>query len=307
MQKQPTTGLRGAAKNVPTIVGQACSKVRGFLDLIQELDKSITINGKSRSTFDNYSRQLAHLALHYNQFPLDLTGTQVTDYLYLLKTRDNVSRSFFLFTVFGMRYVCKMRGIDNQQYSLPIVRHEKKLPVILNNSEVIRLLKAPRPLSSRVILGLLYGCGLRVGELCSLEIPDIDLERKTVHVRKGKGNKDRSIPLGDMLCRAVSNYLAAFNPVKYIFENREGCRVSQPSVQGILKKAAEVAGIQKSVYPHLLRHTFATHLLERGGDIVTLQKLLGHKRLETTLIYTHIAQIPPRIVISPLDSLYNQR
>ena len=307
MQKQQTTGLRGAAKDIPTIVANASDKVRGFQELIQELHRSITINGKSESTYDNYSRHLAHLALHYNQFPLDLSADQVSDYLYLLKTTENVSKSFFRFTVFGMRYACKMRDLPYEQYRLPQIRHEQRLPVVLNNSEIKRLLEAHRVLKPKLIIGLLYGCGLRISELRHLEKSHIDLDRKMVHVHQGKGSKDRCVPLGEMLTRAIGTYVNAFNPVKYLFENKEEVMVSVPYIASIIKTAADKAGIAKPIYAHGLRHTYASHLLEQGTSITTIQGLLGHKRLQTTLIYVHVTQPADSKVTSPLDAIYDQR
>lgn len=307
MKKQPTTELRGAAKEIPTIVAKACGKVKGFYELIQELERSITINGKSWSTYDNYSRHLAHLALHYNQFPLDLSAEQVTDYLYLLKTEGNVSKSFFRFTVFGMRYACRIRGLDYDQYRLPTVRHEQKLPVVLNESEVKRLLGAHRVLKPKLMIGLLYGCGLRISELRCLEVSHVDLERGMLHVHKGKGSKDRYVPLGQMLSRAIKDYLVAFNPVKYLFENREQTMVSVPCIASAIKTATQKAKIAKPVHAHSLRHTYASHLTEQGTSITTIQALLGHKRLQTTLLYLHVTQPADSKVTSPLDAIYDQR
>lgn len=307
MQKQPTTGLHAAAEGVATIVAQACDKVNGFSDLIQQLDKSVTINGKSQSLFDNYSRQLAHLALHYSQLPLDLSSEQVTDYLYLIKKDRDISESFFRFTVFAMRYVCKMRGLDYQLYNLPIMKHKKTLPIVLNSSDIKALLEVNRPLRPRLVIGLLYGCGLRVSEVCHLEVSHIDHERRVLHVHEGKGSKDRCLPLGKMLCRGISNYLSVMNPVKYLFENREATMVTIACIENIVKKAAEKAQINKPVHPHILRHTYATHLLEQGVSILIIQELLGHKRLETTLRYLHVTKTAESKIISPMDTLYGQQ
>lgn len=177
MKKQQTTGLLGAAKSISTIVSHASDKVNGFLELVQEMERSITINGKSWSTYDNYSRHLGHLALHYNQFPLDLSAKQVSDYLYFIKTKENVSKSFFRFTVFGMRYACKMRGLAYDQYQLPQLKHEQRLPMVLSGAEVKRLLAAHRLLKPKLMIGLLYECGLRISELQKLEVCHVDVER----------------------------------------------------------------------------------------------------------------------------------
>ena len=306
MKKQQTTGLRGAAKDVPTIVAQACDKVNGFGELIQEMERSIVINGKSSSMFDNYSRQLAHLALYYGVLPVDLTAAQVTDYLYKLKTSDNVSKSFFRFTVFGLRYVCKMRGLEYDQFRLPTIKHEKKLPVVLSESEVKEILQIPRTLEQKLIISLLYGCGLRIGELCGLERSHVNLGRGMLHVCHGKGAKDRYIPLGKMLCRGLKTYLNVVNPVKYLFEHREATMVSRASISTLLKKTAQQAEILKPMYAHLLRHTFATHLIENGENIMTVKDLMGHERIETTMIYLHVARPSKGKTISLLDTLYDK-
>lgn len=302
-----TTGLRGAAKDVPTIVAKAVNKVKGFQQLLQELERSITINGKSWSTYDNYSRHLAHLALHYNQFPLELSADQVSAYLYQLKKNENVSKSFFRFTVFGMRYACKMRGLAYDQFQLPRLKHEQRLPIVLNGPEIKRLLEAHRVLKPKLMIGLIYGCGLRINELRQLELTHLDLDRNLLHVHKGKGSKDRCIPLGKMLCRAIKTYLLAFNPQKYLFENQDGIMVSLPCINSAIKSAVNKARISKPVHAHILRHSYATHLLEAGTPITTIQTLLGHKGLQTTLIYLHVMPPTDNKAISPLDALYDQK
>ena len=306
MQKQQTTGLRGAAKDVPTIVEKASDKITGFRELIQELERSITINGKSWSTYDNYSRHLAHLALHYNQFPLDLSADQVSDYLYMLKNDANVSKSFFRFTVFGMRYACKMRGLPYEQYQLPQIRHEQRLPVVLSGEEIQRLMSAHRVLKQKLMIGLLYNCGLRISELQHLEVSHVDPDRGMLHVHQGKRSKNRCIPLGKMLSRAVPKYLEMFNPLKYLFENREGTMVSLACIANAISTAADKAKIKKPVSAHTLRHCFATHLLEQGTPITAIQTLLGHKQLATTLIYLHVIQPSDIRVDSLLDTLYHE-
>ena len=122
MQAKQTTGLRTAASDYVTIVQQACDKVTGFSELYKEMERSISITGKSGSTLTNYSRQLAHLSLHYNCFPLDLDAEQVMDYLHLVKSRGTTSATFFKFTIYGLRYACRLRGLEYKQFSLPQLR-----------------------------------------------------------------------------------------------------------------------------------------------------------------------------------------
>ena len=134
------------------------------------MERSISITGKSKSTLTNYSRQLAQLALHYNCFPLELDSEQVMDYLHLVKSRGTTSATFFKFTVYGMRYACRMRGLEYKQYSLPAIEKDEKLPVVLNGSEVKALLKVCKLLKHRLIIVHSYGCGLRCSEVRNLKI-----------------------------------------------------------------------------------------------------------------------------------------
>ncbi len=303
--KQPT-GLRTAASDYVTLVQQAINKVTGFERLDKELERAINVSGKSRSTLTNYSRQLAHLALHYNQLPTELDQEQVLDYLHLVKSKGSPSATFFKFTVYGMRYACKLRGLPYKQFSLPSIDRSEKLPVVLNASEVKALLKACDLLKHRLIIGLCYGCGLRCSEVRSLTIADVDTERGMVHVRQGKGSKDRYLPMGTMLARGIKEYIAAEKPRKYLFEGHDGDAFSQRGTQWAVAQAKKRSGIAKEVCVHTLRHTYATHLLEQGISILTIQDLLGHARIETTMVYLHIARPSAVVAFSPLDTLYNQ-
>jgi integrase/recombinase XerD len=176
-----------------------------------------------------------------------------------------------------------------------------------------RLLRSPDLLKHKILIGLLYGCGLRCKEARSVRLQDLDFDRKMVLVVQGKGKKDRYVPLSEHLIRGLKQYIDAERPEEWIFngqpmENRKGgdfdSRYSQKGVQWAVSSASKKAGIIKHVNVHTLRHTFATHLLEDGMDIMTLKELLGHERIETTLIYLHIAQSGRRKPFSPLDTLF---
>jgi len=303
--KRPT-GLPTAAADYETLVQQAINKVSGFHQLYKELERAINISGKSKSTLTNYSRHLAHLALHYNQLPTELDNEQVLDYLHLVKANGSPSATFFKFTVYGMRYACRLKGLPYQQFSLPSIEHNDKLPVVLNASEVRALLKACDLLKHRLLIGLAYGCGLRCAEVRTLTLADVDTERAMVHVRQGKGNKDRCLPMGAMLARGIKAYIAAEKPRLYLFEGNDGNAYSQRGAQWAIAQAVKKAGIVKEVSLHTLRHTYATHLLEQGVNIVTIKELLGHAHIDTTMVYLHLARPSAIVAFSPLDTLYNQ-
>jgi integrase/recombinase XerD len=302
---QKTTQL---AADYVTIVQQACDKVTGFTKLYKDLERSLNVSGKSKSTLTNYGRHLAHLALHFNQLPTALDNEQVLDYLHYVKSKRSPSATFFKFTVYGMRAACKLSGLPYQQFSLPSIQRTNKLPSVLNATEVKLLLKFCTLLKHRLLLSLCYGCGLRCGEVRHLKIGDIDLERKQLHVRQGKGGKDRIVPLGNMLQRGIKIYIETQHPTSFLFEGNDGQAFSQRGAQWVMSQALQKAGIVKEdVSLHTLRHSYATHLLEQGVSILAIKELLGHAHIDTTMVYLHLARPVLAITINPLDTLYNQQ
>lgn len=275
----------------------------------KRLRRSIEISGKSQSTLTNYARCLAHMGMHLQCDLLEIDDEQILDYLHVLKRKHKTpSDSFFKHTVYGLRYLFRIFDRTESRVILPSIERPKKLPVVLSWQEVRTLLKAPKLLKHRLILSLLYGCGLRNFELCNLKISDADLERKMLHVRQGKGRKDRYVPLCDLLIRGITTYLAAEKPVVYLFNGKsnteEYTKLTPRGVQWAAREARRPSGIKKQVTAHSLRHSYATHLLEMGTDIMTLKDLLGHEDINTTLIYLHVARVGRQAAFSPLEKLY---
>lgn len=163
-------------------------------------------------------------------------------------------------------------------------------------------------------MGLLYGCGLRCFEVRNIKISNLDFDRKMLHVQLGKGKKDRYVPLSDILIRGLKNYISAESPQNWLFNGKPNgraggdfdSRYSQRGVQWAVNEAKKAAGILKDMSVHTLRHTYATHLLEDGLDIMTIKDLLGHECIDTTLIYLHVAQSGRVKPFSPLDTLYSK-
>jgi integrase/recombinase XerD len=295
---------------------QACNKVKGFTDQILRFQKKLSILGRSPSTFKNYSRHIAQMALHFGCLPTELEEDQITDYLHLLQQKhDTPSDSYFKHTVYGLRFLCKCEGIKVKDLGLPPIKKSKSLPTVLSETEMKKLLMSPVLLKHRILIGLLYGCGLRCMEVRSIQVADLDFDRKMLHIRVSKGNKERYVPLSDLLIRGIQKYIAAEQPRDYLFHGQPNgraggdfdSRYSQRGIQWAVKQAARVAGIQKNVNVHTLRHTYATHLLEYGLDIMTIKDLLGHESIETTMIYLHVAQSGKVKAFSPLDRLYADR
>ncbi|MBU0743374.1 site-specific tyrosine recombinase XerD [bacterium] len=223
---------------------------------------------------------------------------------YLLSSADRLgsrSRARLVSTLRSFHRFLTVEGLSEHDPTLTLLspRIGRKLPVVLSTDQIGRLLGVPdpaRPAGSRdrAILEVLYGCGLRVSELCGVDPPDLDQRDASLRVR-GKGGKERIIPVGAPALRAVGDYLAAGRPrllgrrtSPALFVNRRGGRLSRVSVWSIVRKASLAAGVAVEVTPHTMRHTYATHLLEGGADLRVVQELLGHAAITTTEIYTHV-------------------
>ncbi len=255
--------------------------------------------------------------MHFECLPTELDEDQIADYLYLVQQQHNTpSESYFKHSVYGLRFLFRLEGLNDKRIALPSIKKVHKLPIVLSREEVKRLLKAPKLLKHRLLLAMLYGCGLRCMEVRSIKIADIDYDRKTLLVPMTKGNRDRYVPLSDMQIRGIKLYIESEAPRDYLFgmprEDRAGgdfdSRYSQRGVQWAVKEAAKAAGIKKEMSVHTLRHTYATHLLEDGLNILTIKNLLGHSSIETTMVYLHVANSERVSPFSPLDTLYpNQK
>jgi len=280
--------------------------------LHQKLVKSFTINGKSKSTLTNYSRCLAHLALHYKISPEFLDKEQIDDYLFHCKTLQNSpSESFFKHTVYGLRAVYKISEMNQRKVYLPEIKQDKSLPEVMSLKEVKKLIQAPKYLKHRLMIATLYGCGLRSYELCALKLSDVDFDRKTVFVKKQKGRLDRYVPLSDHLARGLKKYIATEKPYVYLFnsqvtDNGNPLPITVRAIQWVIKENRSKTGSSKKITAHTLRHSFATHLLESGLNLIALKELLGHVRIETTLKYLHVCNTGSSKKYSPLDLLYNK-
>ncbi len=167
------------------------------------------------------------------------------------------------------------------------------------------LLQAPMLLKHRTIIRVLYGCGLRCGELRKLKIQDIDFDRNLIHVRNGKGSKDRYVPIGMQLRVYLKQYLTHEKPIQWLFNGKNFNALSLGGIREAIRIAKCRTTIKKRVSPHTFRHTYATHLLEQGLNIVSIKELLGHSHISATMVYLHVVIVNQKAVFSPLDTLYN--
>lgn len=292
----------------PNVVERAIIAVPDFKHVITKLDKQVTLRGQSQSTLNNYIRRIALFVIHFEKLPEQVDEDEINEYL-VAQARDpkSPSRSTFKHTVYGLRYYYRLLGMNKQAIALPSLKQDSKLPVVLNRAELKELFAAPLLLKQRIVLTLIYSAGLRGQEVINLKISDIDFERMTIHIRQSKYKKDRIVPLSPTMAIGLKKYLKAENPYNWLFNGKEpASKYSMRGLSWVMRENLKKTSITKKVNLHSLRHTYATHLLEEGLNIVTIKKLLGHAEISTTMIYLHIAQCEHVKPHSPLDTLYKR-
>ena len=292
-----------------TILGRAMQTVPGFDKVYHKMKQQTLLGGRSQSTFDNYIRRIALVCLEYNRLPEDISEDEINYYLTgLAQMAKSPSRSSFKHAVYGLRYYFRHMGLNKRATDLPSMKKEVKLPVIFNRSELRQLFNAPTLLKHRIALTLIYSAGLRSQEAINLKLSDIDFERRTIHIRQSKYKKDRIVPLSGYMAEGLKKYISAEHPHIWLFNGKEpDGRYSVKGLSWIMRETLKKTGITKDVSLHSLRHSYATHLLEDGVNIVTIKELLGHAHIATTMIYLHVAQILPGSAHSPLDTLYSPK
>lgn len=289
-----------------TIVEQAIIAVPGFEEVVRQLGQQVTLRGQSKSTLNNYIRRIAQFVLHFEKLPEHIEEEEINEYLAAL-ARDpkSPSRSGFKHMVYGLRYYYRLLGMNKRAIALPSLKKDTKLPVILNRSELKELFAAPHLLKQRIVLTLIYSAGLRGQEVINLKISDVDFERMTIHIRQTKYKKDRILPLSEVMAIGLKKYLKAENPYVWLFNGKQPeSKYSMRGLSWVMRENLKKTSIIKEVNLHSLRHSYATHLLEEGLNIVTLKELLGHAEITTTMIYLHVAQCEHIKPHSPLDTLY---
>src|SRR5712671_2802711 len=277
---------------------------RPMTPLRRRMLEDMQIRNYSPHTIDGYLRYAAQFAQHFGTSPDRLGPEHIRTYqLHLL--HQQASKSIFIRTVCALRFLYETTlGRPWMVDFIPYPKKPKKLPVILSREEVKALLLAPRHLKHRAILATLYATGLRVSELCQLQGTDIDSKRMVIQVRQGKGKRDRVVMLSPNLLPLLRRYWKLYQLTSWLFP---GPRVTAPitpaGVAHICKQAGHAAKLKKAVYPHLLRHTFATHLLEAGVDLRRIQLVRGHASLRSTSLYLLVAFPAPPATESPFDAL----
>ncbi len=272
---------------------------------IQDYIKLLCLQGASKRTIENYASQVRKLKDYYEgRSIVTISDEEIGDYLFFLREELSYSLSAQNIVVSAVkRYMASFSEREINELLVPRPVKRRRLPRTLEKEEVEALLKQDIFIKHKCILYTLYATGIRCGELINLQIEDINFEDQVIVIKQGKGDKSRIVTLPDKLKQLLLAYLRREQPSKYVFEGQNGGRYSQSSLQRIVKNAVIKAGIDKHVTPHMLRHSFATHLHDSGMDIRNIQKLLGHSSTKTTEIYTYISKRDISKLKSPLDDL----
>ncbi|WP_047416518.1 tyrosine-type recombinase/integrase [Cellulophaga sp. Hel_I_12] len=257
----------------------------------------------SESTIKTYFTFIADFFDFVNLIPLErLSNRDVELFIekvfiprnYSISTHRQFISALKLFVVFY-----PVIRIDNLILHRP--KKSRLLPTILSNEEIISILRCTKNLKHRAIIAMIYSAGLRISELLNLKLNHIDIQRRQIMVKDSKGRKDRNVILAQSCIPLILNYLDTYKPNLYFTEGKPSEKYSAESVRAFLKRSCKIAKITKSVTPHTLRHSYATHLLENGIDLRYIQELLGHSKPETTMIYTHVSKKDLLRIESPLD------
>ncbi len=284
---------------------QACEAVPEFKTISEKFLRKYTIAGKSESCTRNYLMQISKMVLHFECSPLELSIDQMEEYLFHIRQNEKPSMSSFKHLVYGLRTLFSMFKNEKLYLALPPVSGSKALPGVFSQAEIKLILKTPKLLKHRALFAVAYDCGLRISEVINLKITDIDFDRKRVHVRQSKHKKDRYIPVSPLTLKGLKEYLSTSNPQAWLFNGKvRGSQISREGIRHAFRSCIQKTGIQKEVCIHTLRHSYATHLLEMGLDIVSVKNQLGHADIATTMMYLHIARSNPRAGFAPMEKLY---
>jgi len=273
---------------------------------VEKFKKWLLSRRYSNRTINTYSEALKSFLTFYNEKPIEaITNDDVIRYNNEYILQNNLSSSYQNQMVNAIKlYFATIVESKIEMDKIHRPKREKVLPNVLSKEEVKLILNAHSNIKHKAMLSLIYACGLRCGELLSLQPVHIDSKRNIIIIKNAKGKKDRIVPLSPKILVMLRDYYVTFKPQTYLFEgNIKGQAYDDRSLQQVMKQALKKAGITKPATLHWLRHSFATHLLESGTDLRYIQELLGHNSSKTTEIYTHVSTKSIQQIKSPFDNL----
>jgi len=273
-------------------------------DALAEMEQYMHVSRYGRLTIENYISCLRKLINDRRIASLEALDLKLIQSYFDERLKLNsLSYSYQNQLISAIQILAKVHNLDISLKSVERPKRASRLPEVLALEEVMAILKATKNEKHRNILMMIYCCGLRVRELINLKRHDLNWERGTIYIRHGKGNKDRLVPFPSKMQESLKIYLHRFQPKEYIFQGQGGGKYSQSSVRHILHRSCQAAGIKKHIRTHTLRHSYATHMMEKGVNLRYIQELLGHKSPKTTMIYTHVANDAKLRLYNPLDDL----
>lgn len=273
--------------------------------LEKRMIQDMNLSGLSPKTQASYLNAVNRMVDHYQKSPKDLSSDDLRRYFVRLMERKKVSPSTMAVYRAGIRFLVE-KTLGKHWASLELFRFKRprKLPDILSIEEVKTILDAVRVKRSQICLKTIYACGLRVSEGVSLSVNDIDGARHLIKVRGGKGRKDRYVPIPESLLEELRDYWRTYRPTSFLFYSIDkNKRIRRATIQKTFKLVLKEVGIKKQASVHTLRHSYATHLLEGGVSIRTIQEILGHNSLETTVIYAHLSEKTKSRAMPVVDDL----
>jgi integrase/recombinase XerD len=272
-------------------------------------EQQLNLKGYSVNTRRTYLHQLKEFFIFYNETSaLDITESEIRNYMLYLVEKKKVSRSTHGQAINAIKFFYeRVLKQERKVYHLERPLREKRLPAVLSADEILSMFAQLQNVKHKLMMMLLYSGGLRRSELLNLRAGDVDIDRRVIFIRGGKGKKDRQTILADRVVPLFGEYIKKYDPMLWLFQGPDGGQYSATSLRKILERAAKGAGIRKRVTLHMLRHSFATHLLEGGTSTRYIQVLLGHESPKTTEQYTHVAAAGIYRVKSPLDGLESER
>lgn len=273
--------------------------------LRQRMLEDMRIRNLSKTTQKRYLDRVTVFANHFNKSPALLGAEEIRVFLLYLAQERKLSASSINVTSSALRFLYRVTlGCQWDIEKIYFARREKKLPVVLSPDEVAQFLKAVENKKHKAILITTYATGLRILETTRLKLSDIDSRRMTIRIQQGKGKKDRYVMLSNKLLIILRDYWKEYQPASWLFYGKtKNDPISTATARQVCRLASYESGLKKRVTPHILRHSFATHLLERGTNLRTIQILLGHNSPNSTAVYTHIAVQNLKVTTSPLDTL----
>lgn len=274
--------------------------------VIPRLRQHLLLKSYSTSTIKTYTNEVGVFLRTIKQHEADsFSIKRIKDYLQYCSDTLGLTENTLHSRMNALKfYYEQVLNKDKFFWDVPRPKKAKQLPKVLSKEEIIRLIKAIANLKHKTMIMLGYACGLRVSEITSLEITDIDEDRRLLLIKKGKGKKDRVVSLSPVMLVMIREYISAYKPGKYLFEGQsKGTSYSTRSLESIIHSAKQKAGIKKGGSMHMLRHSFATHLIDKGTDVVYIQKLLGHNDIKTTLRYLHVTNKDILNILSPIEDI----